>query len=91
MSSEINNSTQISSEEPAVNTTTIKFFINCGRQAAVAYEYNPSEHINFWDRKDPGSVPCRGQLFVVVFLFKCQSTIRKDPGSTPCRGELFGF
>ena len=91
MSDEINYSTQISSKKHAANKTTTKFFTSCQLKAAVAYECNPLEDISHCDCKDLGLVPSRGELFLVVSFFNCQTTIHEDQGSTPCSGELFGF
>ena len=68
MSDEINYSTQISSEKHAVNKTTIKFFATRRLEPAIAHRCNPSVNINLWGRKDPGSVPSKGELFL-LFLF----------------------
>ena len=57
MSDKINNSTQISSKEHAVNRTTTNFFVNCLYETAVAYEYNHRRTSIFGDTTDPGSVP----------------------------------
>ena len=90
MGDEINYSVQTSSQKKhAVNkTTTIKFFASRLPEVGIAFGCNSSENINLWDRKDPGSVPSRSELLVVVF-FNCQTTMHEDPGSTPCRGEHF--
>ena len=88
MSDEIYHSTQISSKKHAVNKTTTKLFASRRLEAAVAYRCNPSVNINLWGRKHLGSVPSRGELFLVSF-YNCQTTIHEDPGSIPCSGELF--
>ena len=64
MSDEINYSTQISSKMHAVNKTTTKVFASRQLEAAVAYGCNPSVNINLWGRKDPGSVPFRGDSHI---------------------------
>ena len=92
MSNEINYSTQISSKKHTVNKTTTKFFATRRLEAAVAYGCNnPFVNISLWGRKDPGSVPSRGELFLVVSFFNCQTTIHENPGSIHCSGELSGF
>ena len=91
MSDEINYFTQISSKKHTVNKTTTKFLASRRLEAAVAYGRNPSVNINLWGCKDPGSVPSRGELFLAVSIFNCQTTIHEDPGSIPCSGELLVF
>ena len=78
MSDDINYSTQISSKKHAVNKTIIKFFARHRLEAAVAYGCNPPVNINLRVHKDPGSVPSKGELFLVVSFFNCQTTIHED-------------